>query len=97
MAQFSGVELEPGPDVLTDEQIDAFVREYAQSIFHPVGTCRMGTDAGSVVDPELKVRGISGLRVADASIIPTIIAGNTNAPAIMIGRKAAALIRNDQA
>ena len=84
-------EYEPGPafsgDRLTEE-----IRNRATTVYHPVGSCRMGVDERAVVDPELKVRGIDGLRVADASIMPTIIRGNTNAPSIMIGEKCAELI-----
>ncbi|WP_458763755.1 GMC family oxidoreductase [Cupriavidus basilensis] len=76
-----------------EEAIRAYIRKHADSVFHPVGTCKMGTDDMAVVDPELRVRGVEGLRVADASIMPTLIGGNTNAPAIMIGEKAADLIR----
>ncbi|MFM0211496.1 GMC family oxidoreductase N-terminal domain-containing protein [Paraburkholderia sediminicola] len=82
-----------GPDDSNEDAIRAFVRSRADSVYHPVGTCKMGIDEMAVVDPSLRVRGIEGLRVADASIMPTLIGGNTNAPAIMIGEKAADLIR----
>ncbi len=82
-----------GPGEGDESAIRDFVRNNADSIFHPVGTCKMGVDDMSVVDPSLRVRGVQGLRVADASIMPTLIGGNTNAPAIMIGEKAADLIR----
>lgn len=82
----------PGKDVQTDDDILAFARQIGGSIFHPVGTCKMGSDAMSVVDQQLKVHGIEGLRVVDASIMTTLTSGNTNAPAIMIGEKAADLI-----
>jgi len=84
-----GKEMLPGAQVQTDEQLMTYVRDYAATVFHPVGTCKMGTDPMAVVDPELKVHGIQGLRVVDASIMPTLISGNTNAPCIMIGEKAA--------
>lgn len=77
----------------TETEVIADIRARAETVYHPVGTCRMGSDAGSVLDPELRVRGVDGLRVADASVMPTLIAGNTNAPSIMIGEKAADLIR----
>jgi choline dehydrogenase-like flavoprotein len=79
--------------VKNDDDIRAVLRARTDTVYHPVGTCKMGTDAMAVVDPTLKVRGIEGLRVVDASIMPTLIGGNTNAPAIMIGEKAADMIR----
>ncbi len=77
-------EYEPGTNIQTDDEIDAFIRENAETIYHPVGTCRMGIDDESVVDENLKVRGVENLRVIDASIMPRMIGGNTNAPTIMI-------------
>ncbi len=88
-----GKEYFPGADRQSDEAIADFLRERAETLYHPVGTCKMGTDPMAVVDPALCVHGIEGLRVADASIMPEIVGGNTNAPAIMIGEKAADLIR----
>jgi choline dehydrogenase len=85
----------PGRDAQTDDALLEFVRQYGSSIFHPVGSCKMGCDPMSVVDDHLRVRGVARLRVADASIMPTLVSGNTNAPAIMIGEKAAALILAD--
>jgi choline dehydrogenase len=92
-AELTGEELLPGDDIQTDAQLDAFIIENLRVTQHPVGTCSMGIGAEAVVDPELRVRGIEGLRVADASIMPTVPGGNTNAPAIMVGEKAADLIR----
>ncbi|GKX35522.1 MAG: choline dehydrogenase [Rhizobiaceae bacterium MnEN-MB40S] len=86
---YRGKELAPGPETASDADLEAWLRETAMTTFHPVGTCKMGTDPNAVVDARLKVRGIEGLRVADASIMPIISSGNTNAPAIMIGEKAA--------
>ncbi len=77
-------ELLPGPQVQSDDTLIADIRARAETIYHPVGTCRMGQDEASVVDPQAQVRGVEGLRVVDASIMPSIIAGNTNAPVMMI-------------
>ncbi len=87
-----GPEMLPGPDVQSDEQIDAYVRETGETIYHPVGTVRMGSDARAPLDACLRVRGVEGLRVVDASVMPTLIGGNTNAPTIMIAEKAADMI-----
>ena len=80
-------------DVKTDDDIRAILRNRVDTVYHPVGTCKMGNDAMAVVDPKLKVHGLDGLRVVDASIMPTLIGGNTNAPTIMIGEKAADMIK----
>ena len=92
-AELIGRERLPGIDVDDDDALDAFIRETCYVAMHPVGTCAMAMGAESVVDPELRVIGVDGLRVADASIMPTVPGGNTNAPAIMIGEKAADLLR----
>jgi len=88
MDAFRGREVNPGSEVQSDEEILDYIRGNAQTAYHPVGTCKMGTDEMAVVDPELKVRGIEGLRIADGSIMPTLMSGNTNGPIIMIGEKA---------
>ena len=85
-------ELAPGTDRKSDEELSAEVKLRASTVYHPVGTCRMGVDELAVADPQLRVRGIAGLRVADASIMPSITGGNTNGPSMMIGERAAALI-----
>jgi choline dehydrogenase len=90
-------EVGPGPDRQTDDEIIDWVKRAAETTYHPVGTCKMGTDPMAVVDPELRVHGIDGLRVADASIMPTLTSGNTNAPSIMIGEKAANMVRRSSA
>lgn len=92
IASFVAKEAHPGAASESDEQLRAEVRLRGTSVYHPVGSCRMGVDERAVVDPSLRVRGIEGLRVADASIMPSVIGGNTNAPCIMIGEKAASLI-----
>jgi choline dehydrogenase len=97
LAPFRGEELSPGAQVQSDAQIDAFVRRGVETCYHPVGTCRMGTTQDSVVDEECRVHGVDGLRVVDASIMPTIVSGNTNAPTIMIAEKASDLIRGKTA
>lgn len=90
-AEYRGREISPGADVQTDDQLDAFIRQHAESAYHPCGTCRMGRadDAHAVVDPECRVIGVEGLRVADSSIFPQVTNGNLNAPSIMTGEKAA--------
>lgn len=85
-------EIYPGPDLQTDEQLEEFCRIAGSNLYHVVGTCRMGGDEQSVVDPELRVRGVEGLRVADASVMPRITSGNTNAACVMIGERAADFI-----
>ena len=92
LAAFVTGESMPGPDVQSDDEIDGHVRQFLGTMFHPVGSCRMGTDPDSVVDQNLRVRKIENLRVADASVMPTISRGNTNAPTMMIAEKAADLI-----
>lgn len=89
--EYRGDEIQPGAGVQTDDQIDAFIRDHAESAYHPCGTARMGaiTDPMAVVDPDLKVIGVEGLRVADSSTFPRITNGNLNAPSIMVGEKAA--------
>jgi choline dehydrogenase len=84
LARHISRETQPGPQVTSDDQLDADIRARAETIYHPVGTCRMGLDSASVADPEGRVRGTEGLRVIDASLMPQIIAGNTNAPTMMI-------------
>jgi choline dehydrogenase-like flavoprotein len=82
--------------VRTDDEIRAAIRAHADTIYHPVGTCRMGSDERAVVDPELRVRGVSGLRVIDASVMPTLVSGNTNAPVVMIAERASDLLRRSR-
>lgn len=93
-AKYNATEAAPGPQCQTDAQWDAYIRETGYTVHHPVGTARMGDpkDALTVVDPQLRVKGIAGLRVADASVMPTVIGGNTNAPCVMIGERCADFI-----
>jgi choline dehydrogenase len=93
-AVLTGRELLPGADIDSDDALDAFVRETVSLAMHPVGSCKMGVDDQAVVDPQLRVIGVSGLRVVDASVMPTVPGGNTNAPTIMVAERAADLMRN---
>ena len=88
-----GVEIAPGADVRSDDEIDAFVRQTMESTYHPCGTCRMGEDAMAAVDSELRVRGLDGLRVVDSSVFPSEPNANLNAPTIMLAERAADMIR----
>jgi choline dehydrogenase len=92
MKDIAGAELAPGKNINSDEDFLDWVRDNAETTYHPVGTCKMGTDSNSVVDDQLKVHGIRGLRIVDASIMPTLTSGNTNAPTIMIAEKASSMI-----
>jgi choline dehydrogenase len=96
LAKYAPHEIKPGPQFESDEELWRLAGDIGTTIFHPVGTCRMGRadDASAVVDPQLRVRGVTGLRVVDASVMPTITSGNTNSPTLMIAERAAALIRN---
>ena len=93
LAPYRGTEASPGPGVQTDDEIDAFIRRTALTAHHPAGTCRMGSDPESVLDPELRVRGVSGLRVVDAAAMPDMVSAHINACVLMMGEKAADLIR----
>ena len=95
LARFEPEEWKPGPEVESDEDLERAARDLGTTIFHPVGTCKMGHDEAAVVDDRLAVHGIAGLRVVDASIMPRISSGNTNAPTVMIAEKGAEFIRQD--
>jgi choline dehydrogenase-like flavoprotein len=98
LTRHGGVESAASRDALSDAQIERFVRDHADTIYHPVGTCRMGPDPalGAVVDARLRVHGVDGLRVVDASVMPSVVGGNTNAPVIMMAEKATDMIRADR-
>jgi choline dehydrogenase len=96
LAPYRPEEYRPGPQARSDAELLAFARENGNTVFHPVGTCKMGHDALAVVDERLRVRGLQALRVADASIMPTICSGNTNSATLMIAEKAADLIKEDR-
>jgi choline dehydrogenase len=89
-------EFEPGPNCRSRADYEGYVRDRARSGYHPVGARKMGVDDLAVVDPQLRVRGIDGLRVADSPIMPRLVSGNTNAPSIMIGEKASDMIRGNR-
>jgi choline dehydrogenase-like flavoprotein len=86
----------PSPEVTTRAGYEAYVRREARSGYHPVGTCKMGLDEMAVVDPQLRVHGVDGLMVADSSIMPRLVSGNTNAPSIMIGERASDFLRGNR-
>ena len=97
LAGHSVKEITPGPEVGTEAALADYIRQQGTTIYHIVGTCRMGEDPMAVVDSRLKVRGLAGLRVIDASVMPAVTTANTNAPTIMIAEKGAAMIRQDAA
>ena len=93
LQHFIASEFQPGPEIQSDEQLLDYARRRGGTVYHPTSTCKMGSDPMSVVDAELRVHGIGGLRVADASIMPTVVSGNTNAATIMIGEKVVDMVR----
>jgi choline dehydrogenase len=95
LASYIAAEMQPDYDLANDDDALQFARAHGATIFHPTGTCRMGVDDDAVVDPRLRVRGVDGLWVVDCSVMPTIISGNTNVPAIMIAEKASTMIQQD--
>jgi choline dehydrogenase-like flavoprotein len=96
LADFIAKEHMPGPDVTTKEDLAAYAKRFGKTDYHPVGTCKMGVDEMAVVDPQCRVRGVDGLRVADSSIMPRLISSNTNAASVMIGEKASDMIRGNR-
>jgi choline dehydrogenase len=92
LSSFVDGEILPGDDKRSDDELRAHVRALSQTLYHPAGTCRMGSDAASVVDPQLRLRGLEGLRVADASVIPRLPRGHTNWPTVMIAERAASFV-----
>ena len=94
MTGFNGRDRYP-IDLADDAALEALIRGRADTVYHPVGTARMGSDADAVVDPRLRVRGVAGLYIADAAVMPRLVGGNTNAPSIMIGERCADFVRED--
>ena len=90
-------ELQPGTDKRTDAEIESWIRAVSDTVYHPVGSCKMGIDNMAVVDPHLRIHGLNGIRIADASIMPIINGSNTNAPTIMIAEKCADMVLNTHA
>ena len=97
MHDIANDEIAPGVNIQSDDELLDWVRHNAETTYHPVGTCKMGSDPMAVVDDRLRVHGIERLRIADASIMPTLTSGNTNAPSIMIGEKASRMILTEAA
>jgi choline dehydrogenase len=96
LARFKPAEYKPGAEIDSDEALAVAAGDIGTTIFHPVGTCRMGGDERAVVDARLRVHGLRGLRIADASVMPTITSGNTNSPTLMIAEKAADMVKEDR-
>jgi choline dehydrogenase len=96
MKPYVAEEYKPGGGAKSDEDLLEFARNYGATIFHPSGTCKMGSDPMAVVDDRLRVHGVEGLRVVDCSIMPTLVSGNTHAPAVMVAEKASDMILGDK-